>query len=214
MSKKIKIISVADTHRQHWKIKIPECDIFIFAGDAEIDSIEALHDFNKWVGTIPAKHKIVTGGNHDFYLADRPAEELQTYFTNAKYVENEAFEIEGIKFWASPYSVKFGKWAWMLKSDQLRHVWNLIPDDTDVVITHSPPFGILDNTPFSQWPCGCPTLLHRIEQLKPKCHIFGHIHNDSGILVKGDTTFINASMLDDYYQLVNSHQTFWYITEE
>ena len=210
MPKKLKIISVADTHRQHWDIKIPECDIFVFAGDGELDSAGALFDFNRWLGTIKAKHKIVSGGNHDFFLAEKPKEELQTYFTNAIYVQNESVEIMGIKFWASPYSVKFGNWAWMLNSQQLEKIWDTIPSDTDIVITHSPPFGILDDTGFSQVPCGCPKLLYKLEEIKPKYHIFGHIHNGSGVYVKGDTTFINASMLDDYYHLVNSHQAFLY----
>jgi len=210
MNNKIKIVCIADTHRQHWKIDIPECDIFIFAGDAELDTFKALTDFNDWVGIIKAKHKIVCGGNHDFYLEKRPREELQTYFTNAIYVENESIEIMGIKIWGSPYSVMFNNWAWMMNSAQLAKVWARIPDDTDIVITHSPPFGILDSTPFSKWPCGCPTLLSRMEEIKPKYHIFGHIHNDYGIQVKHGTTFINASLLNDHYKLVNTHHTILY----
>ena len=199
--KQIKIISVADTHRQHWNINIPECDIFVFAGDAELDSLDALKDFNDWLGTIKAKHKIICGGNHDFYLEERPAEELQTYFTNATYIENESVTIMGIKF---------NNWAWMLNTEELRHVWNTIPDNTDIVITHSPPFGILDSTPFSQWPCGCHHLLNRLNELKPKYHIFGHIHAGYGVATKNGTTYINASILNDHYKLVNKPKSFYF----
>jgi Icc-related predicted phosphoesterase len=206
----MRFVCVSDTHRQHWKLEIPIGDIFIFAGDAEIDSFEALKDFNIWLGSVPCKYKIVIGGNHDGYLQSLAMEEKEMFFTNAIYLENSSCQIKGIKFWGSPYSPIFNDWAFMKNGKELKKIWDLIPLKTDIVITHCPPFGIMDNTPFSQWPCGCNHLLNRLTEIKPQFHIFGHIHNGSGETITKNTHFINASILDDYYHLVNQPKVFYF----
>lgn len=208
--KPVKIVAISDTHRQHWKMTIPDGDILLFCGDAELDSFEALKDFNEWLGTLNFRYKVVIGGNHDFFTEKCNKEELNSFFTNAIYLENDSVQIEGINIFGSPYSPKFNDWAWMLNSNQLEQIWELIPTNTNILITHTPPFGILADTEFSAWPLGCPTLLKKIEYLKIPYHCFGHIHNGSGQLIKKDTHFINCSMLDDYYKYVNEPKVFFY----
>jgi len=98
--KKIKIVAVGDTHRQHWELKIPKCDIFIFAGDGEINSLLALHDFNDWLGTIDASiAKIIIMGNHDGYAEEIGKDWCKKLFTNAIYLEDEEITIAGLKFY-------------------------------------------------------------------------------------------------------------------
>lgn len=210
MKNKLKIVCISDTHRQHFKMEIPDGDILLFAGDAEIDSFDALQDFDDWLGTLNFKHVVVIGGNHDFFTQECNKKDLKYFFTNAIYLENESIQIEGIKIFGSPYSPKFNNWAWMLNAKQLEQIWELIPKDTDILLTHTPPFGILANTEFSKFTLGCPALLRKIEEIKAPYSVFGHIHGGSGVLVTKNTTFINASMLDDYYKYVNEPKVFYY----
>lgn len=88
------------------------------------------------------------------------------------------------------------------RGEEIKKHWDLIPNDTDVLITHGPPFGILDETVYSKR-TGCEELLLRVYHVQPKHHIFGHIHEDYGVLAKRETTFVNASVLDDRYELIN-----------
>src|SRR5690606_9104680 len=105
--------------------------------------------------------------------------------------------------WGSPITPYFHNWAFNRKRGaKIKAHWDLIPDDTDILITHGPPFGILDETVYSKR-TGCEELLLRVYQVQPKYHIFGHIHEDYGMLAKRETTFVNASVLDDRYELVN-----------
>lgn len=210
----IKIVCISDTHRQHRAMTtdITSGDIFIFAGDAEIDTFRALKDFNGWLGELNFKFKIFVAGNHDDYLQKLSTEEKQLFFSNAIYLENSSCKVMGINFWGSPYSPIFNDWAFMLNGKMLKKTWDLIPKKTDIVITHCPPFGILDSTPFSKWPCGCEHLLNRLAIVKPKFHVFGHIHNDAGTFQFEDntTTFLNCSMLDDHYNYVNEPRIIYY----
>jgi Icc-related predicted phosphoesterase len=207
-NKKLKIICVADTHRQHWKIKNIEGDIFIFAGDAEIDSYHALSDFNDWLSTINTKHKIIIMGNHDGYV-EQIGDDAYCLFSNAIYLHNEGIQIEGINFWGSPYSPLFNDWAFMKNAEQLAQIWELIPKKVDILITHGPARQLLDISADSHY-CGCPTLNKKIIELKPKYHITGHIHEASGTLKFNETTIINASVLNEKYELVNQPKVIFY----
>jgi len=206
--KPIKICVFSDTHGTHRKLIIPNCDILIFAGDANITSYEDLEDFNHWLGTLGIKHIIFIAGNHDCYCEQIGRDDCKLLFSNAIYLENESVQIEGIKFWGSPYSKIFNNWAFMANDDYLAHIWEYIPDDTDVAITHGPSFGILDNVGWKNE--GSQSLRHRIDEIKPKYHVTGHIHECYGMLSREYTTHICGSILDERYQFVNEPIVFEY----
>ena len=180
---------------------IPDGDILIHAGDiTAIGEKEIVTDFNKWLGKLPHKYKIVIAGNHDFCFENEHFQ-AETILTNAIYLKNSGTEIEGLKIWGSPISPispKFGSdWAFSVeRGPEIRKYWQQIPIDTDILITHCPPFGILDKNGFGSLE-GCKDLLDIIQnQVKPRFHIFGHIHEAYGQVQIGQTTFINASMVD------------------
>jgi len=131
-----KIVVIADTHRQHWNIKVPNCDLFIFCGDAEINGLLPLHDFNDWLGTIKATHKIMVGGNHDSELERIGKKECKRLLTNCIYLENEFVEVGGFKIWGSPYSPMFNAWSFMRYDNSLKEIWDTIPLETEILITH------------------------------------------------------------------------------
>jgi len=199
----IKICAIADSHRNHWNIKVPKCDLFFFVGDAEINGILPLHDFNDWLGVIPAKHKIVVGGNHDSELERIGKEECKRLLTNCIYLENEFLYLDGFKIWGSPFSPMFNDWSFMRYDNDLKEIWATIPLETEILITHCPPFGILDQVLPRDDSQGSRTLKDRVKDVHPYLHLFGHIHEGFGQYTDGKTDYYNVSVLDEQYQMAN-----------
>lgn len=199
----MKIICISDTHSLHRHLTIPEGDVLIHAGDLSgRGELGVVEDFNNWIGALPHKHKIVIAGNHDFCF-EREAEKAEKLLTNCTYLRDSELVIDGIKFYGSPWQPEFFNWAFNLKRGaEIREKWDLIPEDTDILITHGPPYGYRDQTMSGQ-KVGCQDLLERIEEIQPKYHIFGHIHEAYGIERNEQTTFINASSCDLSYRPVN-----------
>ena len=198
-----RIVALSDTHRNHWNIKVPKCDLFIFGGDAEINGILPLHDFNDWLGIIPAKHKIVVGGNHDTYLEFLGKDECKRLLTNCTYLENEFLYLEGFKIWGSPFSPFFNNWSFMRYDNDLKEIWAAIPLETEILITHCPPFGVLDQVLPKDDSQGSRTLKDRVKEVHPYLHLFGHIHEGYGKYTDGKTDYYNMSVLDEQYQVAN-----------
>jgi Icc-related predicted phosphoesterase len=199
----IRICAIGDTHRQHWNLKIPKCDLFIFCGDAEINSLLPLHDFNDWLGTIKATHKICVGGNHDSELERVGKEECKRLLTNCIYLENEFLYLDGFKIWGSPFSPMFNNWSFMRYDNDLKEIWATIPLETEILISHCPPFGILDQVLPRDDSQGSRTLKDRVKDVHPYLHLFGHIHEGFGQYTDGKTDYYNCSVLDEQYKLVN-----------
>jgi len=206
--KNIKICAFSDSHGTHRKLKIPKCDILIFCGDAGITSYDKLEDFDSWLYELPAKHIIFVAGNHDTFLEQIGRDDCKLFFTNAIYLENESVQIEGIKFWGSPYSKIFNNWSFMASDDYLAHIWEYIPENTDILISHGPAFGILDQVGWKNE--GSHSLRDRVDEIKPKIHICGHIHECYGFFKREFTEHINASILDGAYNFVNEPIEFEY----
>jgi Icc-related predicted phosphoesterase len=196
----MKLIAISDTHGEHRSLEIPDGDVLIHAGDlTRHGSLEDVQEFNDFLGTLPHPHKIVIAGNHDFcFENDRKA--CQEILTNCIYLQDQEVIIDDIKFYGSPWQPWFYDWAFNLeRGPEIRAKWDRIPEDTDVLITHGPPYGIGDLTAQGE-SAGCQDLLELIEKIKPPVHIFGHIHEGYGITSNGSTTFINASSLNHQYQ--------------
>ncbi len=191
----IRIVCVSDTHGRHEQISIPPGDIFIHAGDFSRDADRSeLRRFDAWLGSLPHRHKVVIAGNHDLLLG-RVGNSGQTLLTNAVYLKDEAVVIEGVKIYGSPVVPRVGDGAFELRSDVVRAgVWKNIPDDTDVLVTHGPPYEVLDRTARG-WSVGCRPLGERVQQVRPHLHLFGHVHEGYGVETRDGTTFGNAAML-------------------
>jgi len=199
----VKICLLGDTHTQHWNVKIPETDILIFAGDAEFRSVFDVLDFNIWLGTLPQKFIYCIAGNHDFY-AQKRHDEICKFLTNATYLENELVTLPNkMQMWGSPITPQFLDWAFMSDRNTIHEYWNKIPKDIDILLTHGPAYGILDIGIKKHGHLGCTELAKTLKRVKPKYHIFGHIHGSYGIKKIDDTTFINCSVLNEEYKLIN-----------
>jgi len=125
---------------------------------------------------------------------------IRSELTNCIYLEDSAVEICGLKVYGTPWQPEFGGWAFNLeRGKEILEKWNLIPDDTDVLITHGPPLGFGDLC-SSGIRAGCVELLHSVQQrIKPKYHVYGHIHEGYGVRSDGKILFINASTCDINY---------------
>ena len=205
----MKLIIISDTHGEYKKlINLPKGDVLIYAGDISTygEKIE-FKDFNVWLGKQGHKHKIVIAGNHDKYLSTVGEFEIGNLLSNCTYLENDGVEINGVKFWGSPITPTFLNWYFMAdRGEEIRKYWDLIPDDTNVLITHGPAYGILDKVDprYGEGSIGCEELWERIKKLeKLKLHCFGHIHGSYGFYKREGLQFINASLMNEDYELVN-----------
>ncbi|QOD60890.1 metallophosphatase domain-containing protein [Polaribacter haliotis] len=200
----MKIILISDTHGNH-NFRIPKGDVLIHAGDVSSRGRKTEIDaFIKWFQSQPHKHKIFIAGNHDFYFEEAIKNNIEINFLDLIYLNDSGCEIDGIKFWGSPIQPTFFDWAFNRKrGEEIKKHWDLIPNDTDVLITHGPPHKILDLTKKEEY-VGCKELKNKVLEIKPKLHVFGHIHEAYGKTVRNNTVFVNASLLDNKYRNVNS----------
>ena len=199
----MRIVMVSDTHGLHDRITaLPAGDVLIHAGDfmnGGYDTRELL-SFNHWLGKQDFEHRIVCSGNHDRRFQDSP-DQARALLTNAIYLENSGVTINGVSFWGSPYTPEFLNWAFMYpRGAAAERYWSQIPAGLDVLITHGPPHGILDQTAPGEAHLGCEELLHAVEVKKPRLHVFGHIHGGAGIADNGTTQFVNAAYLNEAYR--------------
>ncbi len=200
------ITCLSDTHSLHHRIpSIPDADILIHAGDISKYGDESqVVDFLHWFSALPHKHKIFIAGNHDFFFENKREDYIRTVIPdNVIYLNDSGCEINGIRIWGSPISPEFMNWAFNRKRDtEIQQHWNKIPENTDILITHGPPAGILDTTTNFQ-KTGCEDLLNTVLKIRPAFHIFGHIHEAHGIITQASTTFVNAAILDEKYRIKN-----------
>jgi len=204
VEKKLRVVCMSDTHTKHDRVKVPEGDILIHAGDfTNRGSISDIQRFSEFIGRQPHKYKIVIAGNHDRSFESAPLD-AQKELKNCIYLQDSGIEIEGIKIWGSPWQPEFCNWAFNLdRGKPLKEKWDLIPNDTDILITHGPPYGYGDETTNKE-KVGCDELLHAIKKrIHPKAHVCGHIHEAYGVEYDEDTTYINASICTFSYRATN-----------
>ena len=215
----MKITFISDTHAKHNQVtsSLPGGDVLIHAGDISNKGYRTeIQDFIKWFSTIENyTHKIFIAGNHDFSCQDEVSavQELLRLNPGSEYLYDDMFLIgdesadydDMVKVWGSPWQPEFYNWAFNLprQGAELKEVWNMIPSDVDILITHGPPYGHLDYVTYSKQNVGCELLRDRIDLIKPKIHVFGHIHEGAGYVFDGTTHFFNAAVLNDRYEFRN-----------
>lgn len=206
--KGLKIDCISDTHTKHDKIKLPGGDILIHSGDCSFrGTLKEVIPFLDWFAEQDYSYLIFVPGNHDWIFEEDPwlmQEECKS--RNIILLNDSSCEVEGIKIWGSPVQPWFHDWAFnRIRGEEISKHWQMIPEDTEILITHGPPYLILDDTNtagrghgFSN-PVGCEDLYKRIMQTTIKLHVFGHIHEGAGHKYLDGRTFVNASSLDGYY---------------
>ncbi len=201
----MKISFISDTHGLHNSITLPKGDLLIHAGDvSNRGTRQGIEEFLTWFSQQDYKYKIFIAGNHDLFFERASDFEIKKLLPeNVIYLNDNGIMIEGINIWGSPVQPWFYDWAFNRKrGEEIKKHWDLIPQNTDILITHGPPYKILDKTTSGE-NVGCEDLLSAINFVKPKIHVFGHIHEAYGIEELNGTKYINASVLNERYQIVN-----------
>jgi Icc-related predicted phosphoesterase len=236
----ITIVAMADTHMFHGDLgPIPDGDVLVHAGDmGRAGDEEELREVAAWLRALPHREKVIVPGNHDFLFETEP-QKARALFAGMHVLIDEPATIRGLRFWGSPWTPVFHDWAFMLPPGAaLAARWALIPDALDVLVTHGPPRGILDDAngyrpdgqlgglaeqldgqldaplngplngqldgelqeggggagqPYVPVPAGCADLLERVRQVRPRLHLYGHIHYNQGQLVLDGTRFGNCT---------------------
>ncbi len=213
----MKILHISDSHGYHGLLDMDrEVDMIIHSGDESnsrdpYKNEQECLNFLEWFGMLPIRYKIFIAGNHSTAIEKKFVTREQIEKKGIIYLENSSVEIpngfESIKIWGSPITPTFGEWAFMKKRDKLHDLWQTIPEDADIVVTHGPPKGILDlsyNRGNELEFCGCSALAKRLRVIEPKLCLFGHIHNTEDIINAGytklseyRTIYSNGSVVTD-----------------
>jgi Icc-related predicted phosphoesterase len=189
----VRVVCISDTHELHRELSLPDGDLLIHAGDLTFfDGISKIRDFNDWLGELPHRHKVVIPGNHDRAFHTDPRN--RALITNAVLLINEGVRVCGLNIWGSPVTCDDAAHG-HTKPEERASLYATIPPDTDILITHGPPFGILDHERGSTRMRGCPELRRAVVRVKPKLHVFGHCHAGYGVRPTEQTMYVNASLL-------------------
>ena len=193
----VRIVAVADTHLYHRDLQVPAGDLFIHAGDlcrggSPPELATALH----WIDSLPHANKVVVAGNHDWALAregEREVARAALAEAGVVYLEDAEATVAGLRIYGSPWQPEFFAWAFNLPRGAPRaEKWAAIPAGLDVLITHGPPQGYGDRVTASRAE-GCVDLRARVAVVRPRLHLFGHIHEDGGMWEEHGTVFANVT---------------------
>ena len=190
----MRIVHLSDTHNRHHQLPdMPEADLVVHSGDISFaGSEDEAIDFIQWFMSLPYKYKVFIAGNHDNCLYEA---NIDGRAENCFYLCNSSVMIEGAKFYGLPMFMEdtmSGKF-----DESIRN----IPSDTDILVTHQPPYGVLDFSENIHY--GDHLLLQTVLDTRPRYHLFGHIHDAYGVEKGKSTIFSNASLLDEEYRLMN-----------
>lgn len=201
------LVAISDTHGRQDALRLPGGDVLVHAGDfcSHGDAADVI-EFAQWLYAQPFAHRVVVAGNHDLLFESDPGlaqSLLREHCPGVHYLQDSGVTLEGIRFWGSPWQPRFMNWAFNLeRGEPLARVWAQVPTGVDVLVTHSPPMGVLDKTRHGQH-VGCEELAKALGRIQPRVHIFGHIHESTGEVTKAGVHHVNACTLDAFYKPAN-----------
>ena len=204
MKQPLNAVMMSDSHSEiPNNLKMPPGDIFFHCGDStKKGTVDEIKDFFNWLSLLPYKYKVIIAGNHDHLFADKPDLARKMLPKDVIYLEDSGIDLLGWNIYGSPVTPRAGSSAFSrLRGQQMRQHWRYVPSDTDILLTHCPPAGILDTTAKGE-SAGCESLRHKVMKVQPKYHFFGHIHNGFGKQKLNNTTFCNVAYLNKYHQTV------------
>lgn len=203
----ISVVCVSDTHCKHKDVILPPGDILVHAGDFTATGTPMqINTFGIWLQRQKYEHKIVIAGNHDLLFESDPTlalNILKSACPEVIYLQDSGCEVGNLRVWGSPWTPTFHNWAFNASEEELSRHWSLIPESTDLLITHGPPAGICDVT-MSGYLAGSESLRKEVDQrIEPMIHVFGHIHESYGQYRNSRTKYYNVAQCNLEHELVN-----------
>lgn len=193
---------ISDLHGHYPKLE--GGDLLLVCGDLTArDLPKQMAEFILWLKDQPYRKKILIAGNHDGFIY-KNLDWYSSWTNDFIYLEDSGIEFEGLKVWGSPWTPTFLNWHFMKdRGDPIKEKWDLIPEDTDILITHGPPFGVQDFVNKRTGCQGCEMLRDAILRIMPRLHVFGHIHESPGVCAFNGILCVNASIMDEHYRPKN-----------
>jgi len=209
----MRIAAISDTHgRQNWEI--PACDVFIHAGDmtgrGSLRETAAFAERLRQAMETPGgpAHAVLVAGNHDECFETLPDAARGLFGPNVHVLQDEALALDGVTFYGSPWTPPFMLWHFMAEEDRLATLYRNMPASVDVLVTHGPPYGVLDPG-WKVEHAGSIALAQAIAEREIGHHVFGHLHAAGGrMMQKGGTSFYNVAGCDEGYRMVNPPRVF------
>ena len=215
----IRFVALSDTHNKASNLQIPAGDVLLHSGDfSRRGKPDEIQEFEHFLSSLPHRHKIIIAGNHDLsfdlenqnslrlnfpILSEFDANSAKSILKSCIYLEDSYCVIANYKIYGSPWTPTYCDMGFNLdRGANIASKWNLIPDDTEILMTHGPPKGILDLC-SNGINAGCEELLAKVTQISPLLHVFGHVHEAYGVYSRNGITFINASNCNMEYQPTN-----------
>lgn len=209
----MKVVCISDTHGDHRSVRLPDGDVLVHAGDITAHgSREDYLDFLDWFGAQPFAARVFVAGNHDRWLEQAPIEARELAVrAGVDWLDDSGIAIDGLRIWGSPITPRFFDWSFMRDpGDAIEAHWRLIPDDTDLLVTHGPPHGVLDQVeraPGVFEHTGCPSLRDTLDRVRPSAHVFGHIHEGRGEARLASVRCLNVSTMNQGYRIAHEPVT-------
>ncbi|PZN92309.1 MAG: hypothetical protein DCF31_16730 [Alphaproteobacteria bacterium] len=204
-----RVTVISDTHWRHDELDLPAGDLLIHCGDMfDLFSRSPLRlsRMDAWFRRQPFETILYTGGNHDRELEAAAAHRAQP-LKHARFLRGETVEVRGLKIFGAPWVPDLARHAFFQDRPSLARSWAQIPPRLDILVTHTPPQGILDRSRGGQ-SHGCAALAAELPRIAPRVHCFGHVHASAGQHRIGDTLFINASSIESGTGSIRPPMTF------
>jgi len=209
----MKVWHISDTHCNQDQLVIPSgIDMVIHSGDASnyrdtCRNESELRSFIDWFAALPIPTKIFVPGNHDTSLEKGLVTRDLIEGLGIRLLINEETSVDGLRIWGSPFTPRYGDWSYMKDRGTINRIWDNIPEGLDILVTHGPPYGVLDATYDHHNKValvGCSALRKRVTKVTPRFMLFGHVHSTDDIRNSGTrtvggipTVFSNGSCCDD-----------------
>jgi len=205
------LISIISDFHGNLNFAVEESNLLLIAGDIcpayrnFLTSIDMQEDwlnceFRKWLKKQPVKNVVICPGNHD-WIFEKDINRVPNLGNNVHCLIDERTELLGLKIYGTPWQLPFCDWAFNLREEGLKLCWEKIPEDTDILLCHGPPYNIMDIEGRDNSHIGSISLSNRIKNIKPKIVAFGHNHNEHGVVEHDGITYVNASLVDESYNM-------------
>jgi len=204
------VMFISDSCGQHDALMLPWGNMIIHAGNITRNGTRSeVVDFLQWFAHLNYQHKIFIAGTDDHFFEKEPKAVRRLIPAGVIYLEESGVEIGGLKIWGSPYNSYNHGSAFGKTEEKIVGHWEKIPDDSNMLVIHSPAYGVLDKNAKGEHE-GSKDLLRKLVKVEPRYFICGHRQSTHGYEYRYGIHFINASVTNDEFKITHKPVFQWY----